>query len=120
MKDKQFVEYMKPKQVEGKCEIGIHPHAWNIPPIHEMKPRDDIVPGYIFLKEYPEEIIYQKIKITYLKSEFLRRQGPIVRLLDDSHLRNVNNLLSIAFSARSRFVNSDNASLLFIVCIDCY
>ena len=61
-KDKEFVEYMKPKLLAGKCEIGIHPHAWNIPPLYELEVRKDVAPGYVFLKEYPEEIIYQKIK----------------------------------------------------------
>lgn len=72
-KDRHFVDYMKPKQLEGKCEIGIHPHAWNIPPFHQMEARTDIAPGYVFLKEYPEEIIYQKIKT--LKEECSRQFG---------------------------------------------
>lgn len=70
-KDKQFVDYMKPKQIEGKCEIGIHPHAWNIPPIYELEARKDVTPGYVFLKEYPKEIIYQKIKA--LKDEYIKQ-----------------------------------------------
>lgn len=70
-KDKRFVNYMKPKQIEGKCEIGIHPHAWNIPPMYKLDARKDIIPGYVFLKEYPKEIIYQKIKT--LKEEYIRQ-----------------------------------------------
>ena len=70
-KDKKFVNYMKRKQLEGKCEIGIHPHAWNIPPFYELKVRNDIDPGYVFLKEYPDEIIYQKIKT--LKDEYINQ-----------------------------------------------
>lgn len=69
--DRQFVDYMKPKQFAGKCEIGIHPHAWNIPPIYNLTIRKDIAPGYVFLKEYPDEIIFQKIKT--LKEEYIRR-----------------------------------------------
>lgn len=72
-RDQQFVDYMKPKQATGKCEIGIHPHAWNIPPIFEMEPRKDGSPGYVFLKEYPDEIIYQKIKT--LKEEYVKQFG---------------------------------------------
>lgn len=71
VKDQAFVDYMKPKQLAGKCEIGIHPHAWNIPPKYEMEPRKDVAPGYVFLKEYPDEIVYQKIKT--LKEEFIKR-----------------------------------------------
>ena len=69
--DKQFVDYMKPKQIEGKCEIGIHPHAWNIPPFVDLAQRTDREPGYVFLKEYPSEIIFQKIKS--LKEEYIRQ-----------------------------------------------
>lgn len=71
--DQDFVDYMKPKQMNGKCEIGIHPHAWNIPPLYEMKARADGEPGYVFLKEYPPEIIFQKIKT--LKDECTRQFG---------------------------------------------
>lgn len=71
--DKQFVEYMKPKQIEGKCEIGIHPHAWNIPPFYKLEVRKDSSPGYVFLKEYPDEIIYQKIKT--LTDEYVKQFG---------------------------------------------
>lgn len=72
-KDQQFVNYIKPKQIAGKCEIGIHPHAWNIPPIYELEARKDVEPGYVFLKEYPDEIIYQKIKT--LKDEYIKQFG---------------------------------------------
>lgn len=70
-KDQDFVNYMKKKQIEGKCEIGIHPHAWNIPPLYDLQVRKDITPGYVFLKEYPDDIIYQKIKT--LKDEYIKR-----------------------------------------------
>lgn len=30
--DDRFVKYMKPKNDLGKCEIGMHLHAWNNPP----------------------------------------------------------------------------------------
>lgn len=70
-KEKYFIDYMKPKQFGGKCEIGIHPHAWNIPPLYEMKAREDIAPGHVFLREYPEEVIFQKIKT--LKDEYTRQ-----------------------------------------------
>lgn len=72
-RDQGFVDYMKPKQLEGKCEIGLHPHAWNIPPLYDLQPRTDGTPGYVFLKEYPAEIIYQKLKA--LKDEITRQFG---------------------------------------------
>ena len=71
VKNKSFVDYIKPKQAAGKCEIGIHPHAWNIPPTYELEARRDVPPGYVFLKEYPEEIIFQKIKT--LKDECIKQ-----------------------------------------------
>ena len=70
-KEKRFVKYMKPKQLGGKCEIGIHPHAWNIPPLYCLNPRTDRTPGYVFLKEYPTEIIFQKIET--LKKEYINQ-----------------------------------------------
>ena len=71
--NQDFVDYIKPKQLEGKCEVGLHPHAWNIPPYYELERRTDREPGYVFLKEYPREIIRQKIK--NLKEEYIRQFG---------------------------------------------
>ena len=35
--DDRWVEYSSAKAKEGKCEIGIHLHAWNTPPIYELE-----------------------------------------------------------------------------------
>lgn len=34
--DDRFVDYIKPKEEVGLCEVGIHVHAWNNPPIYEL------------------------------------------------------------------------------------
>lgn len=71
--DQRFVDYMKPRQLAGKCEIGIHPHAWNIPPLYDLEVRTDAAPGYVFLKEYPDEIVCQKINT--LVDEYKKQFG---------------------------------------------
>lgn len=61
MKDPRFVAFAVSKQNQGLCEIGIHPHPESTPPDYQLSPRTDMEPGHEFLKEYPPEIIYQKI-----------------------------------------------------------
>lgn len=39
--DDRFVRYMKPKNDAGKCEIGMHLHAWNNPPEFPLAERTD-------------------------------------------------------------------------------
>ena len=58
----EFVSYIKPKMEAGLCEIGIHVHAWNNPPLFELNRKYD---GQSYLIEYPIEIMEQKFKITY-------------------------------------------------------
>lgn len=58
--DDYFVNYMKPKQENGLCEIGMHLHAWNNPPeycLNKINREKD------YLIEYPEKIIEEKIEI---------------------------------------------------------
>lgn len=60
--DSDYVKYMKPKALLGKCEVGIHIHGWNNPPIYDLKGNCG---GNAFLVEYPDEIMDEKFKLTY-------------------------------------------------------
>lgn len=55
--DDRFVNYMREKAQRGLCEIGIHVHAKNSPPLYSLK-NEHI--GAAFLIEYPRKIIYEK------------------------------------------------------------
>lgn len=70
--DQRYVDYIKPKAENGLCEIGIHVHAWNTPPIYELH---DLYGGNPYLIEYPEDVMKAKFKTTYdlLVSKFLRK-----------------------------------------------
>lgn len=59
--DSFFSDYFKQKAIEGKCEIAMHLHAWNNPPIYELPVRTDAVPGAPYLIEYPYDIMREKI-----------------------------------------------------------
>lgn len=62
--DNRFVGFAKEKQFLGKCEIGMHLHAWNTPPFDENLPvRQDCVPGAPYLIEYSDQSMEEKIKI---------------------------------------------------------
>ncbi len=56
--DQRWVRYASRKAREGKCEIGMHLHAWNTPPQHELENRYG---GNPYITEYPEEIIDAKV-----------------------------------------------------------
>lgn len=57
--DDRLIKYLKPKNEMGKCEIGMHCHAWNTPPEYYL---DNKYGGNPYITEYPEEIMYQKMK----------------------------------------------------------
>lgn len=58
-KDMRWVDYIAPKARDGKCEIGMHLHAWNTPPMYELQ---DNFGGNPYITEYPEEIVDAKVK----------------------------------------------------------
>lgn len=60
--DDRFINYIKPKVDSGLCEVGIHVHAWNNPPLYELK---RIFKGNPYLIEYPFDIMRQKFSVTY-------------------------------------------------------
>ena len=57
--DSRFVSYIKPKAANGKCEIGMHCHAWNSPPDF---PLNGPYPGNPYITEYPEDIMFKKME----------------------------------------------------------
>lgn len=56
--DDKYVDYMKPKQDKGLCEIGMHLHAWFTPPEYPLEKKTD---QRDYLIEYPYEVMEQKI-----------------------------------------------------------
>ncbi len=67
--DDKFVKLFRKKAQQGKCEIGMHLHAWNSPPEYKL---DNIYGGQPFITEYPKEIIFEKHKFlkNYLENRF--------------------------------------------------
>ena len=59
--DKRFINAFKQKQDENLCEIGLHIHAWNTPPIVDIP---KLYSGQPYITEYNEEIIERKIVTT--------------------------------------------------------
>jgi hypothetical protein len=58
--DEFFGKFGKECLARGTCEIGSHPHAWNSPPDYDLTGNDRKHMPYLI--EYPEEIIYGKVK----------------------------------------------------------
>ena len=63
--DERYVNYIKEKNRKGLCEVGIHVHARNNPPIYKLE--GEIDHGGAYLIEYPERIMREKIH--YLKNQ---------------------------------------------------
>lgn len=57
--DDFLVGYMKEKQKEGLCEVGMHLHAWHTPPEYPLERQNN---HREYLIEYPKEIMEEKIK----------------------------------------------------------
>jgi len=57
-----FVQFIKPKVEAGLCEVGVHIHAWNNPPYHDLKGPYN---GNPYLIEYPYDVMRDKFKVTY-------------------------------------------------------
>lgn len=57
-----YVEYVKAKEQLGLCEVGIHLHAWNNPPLYELNAKYD---GNPYLIEYPDNIMKAKFDCLY-------------------------------------------------------
>lgn len=62
VRDKRYVDYIKPKIKQDLCEVGIHIHAWNNPPLYDLNGTYSSNP---YLVEYPLDVMRAKFKITY-------------------------------------------------------
>ena len=56
--DDRYVEYIKEKNDKGLCEVGIHVHARNNPPLVKISGEKEV--GAAYLIEYPYEIMRDK------------------------------------------------------------
>ena len=70
----EWVRYSAQKAREGKCEIGLHIHAWNTPPIVELEKKFN---GNPYITEYTAEQIEEKVK-TVLDLLRERYETPII------------------------------------------
>lgn len=61
--DDEFVKYAKEWLDKCNCEIGIHLHAWNNPPVVPLVGQYAYNP---YLIEYSPEIMHEKFKVLYL------------------------------------------------------
>jgi len=57
IQDHAFCKYIVKKAEGRKCEIGMHLHAWNTPPEHEVK---NIYGGQAYITEYSKEQVLEK------------------------------------------------------------
>ena len=57
--DDRWVSYSAQKAREGKCEIGMHLHAWNTPPEYDLENK---YRGNPYITEYPDDVMEQKTK----------------------------------------------------------
>jgi hypothetical protein len=64
VKDPNFTGFAKDELKNGNCEIGIHLHAWNNPPLFELPPGKAGY-GLPYLIEYPEDIMRAKFSFLY-------------------------------------------------------
>lgn len=69
--DSEFGAFAKELIKQGKCEVGMHLHAWNTPPEYNLPVRSDVEPAAPYLIEYPKDIMEEKIK--YM-TELLEKQ----------------------------------------------
>ncbi len=59
-RSEDFLRFAKRYSDSGEAEIGMHLHAWNTPPEHELKTSNPN-PGAPYLIEYPDEVMDLKI-----------------------------------------------------------
>ena len=55
-----YVEFARDALARGACEVGMHLHAWNSPPIDPLT-RDDLA-YQPYLVEYPDDVMRAKIR----------------------------------------------------------
>ncbi|CAK8740280.1 hypothetical protein SODG_003723 [Sodalis praecaptivus] len=57
--DDAFVDFARDAIARGNAEIGMHLHAWNSPPAHDLTGNDGRHKPYLI--EYPEAVMREKI-----------------------------------------------------------
>lgn len=62
LEDVFFCKYIKEKVQKGLCEVGIHIHAWNNPPLYDLPQKYN---GNPYLVEYPYDVMREKFRVTY-------------------------------------------------------
>ena len=69
--DQHYVEFVKKELENGNCEVGIHIHAWNNPPLYELNGKYH---GSPYLIEYPKQVMREKFEVTYnlIKEKFCK------------------------------------------------
>lgn len=62
--DPYYVDFIEQNLAEHRCELGMHLHAWNTPPLWELQTDKNSAmgSGAPYLIEYPENIMEEKIK----------------------------------------------------------
>ena len=75
--DPFFINYFKQRNLSGKCEIGMHLHAWNNPPEYDLPIRNDTEPGAPYLIEYPDEVMFKKVEFMTRTLENAFEQKPV-------------------------------------------
>lgn len=61
-KSTKYVDYIGNELSLGHCEVGIHLHAWNNPPLYELNGK---FKGNPYLIEYPDSVMKQKFEVAY-------------------------------------------------------
>ena len=62
IKDDDYVNYIKRVVEKNQCEVGIHVHAWNNPPLFDLGRG---ISDNTYLIEYPFDVMKQKFATTY-------------------------------------------------------
>lgn len=62
LQDKFFVDYAKKNLKKNTCEVGLHLHAWNNPPIYNL---ERVYKSNPYLIEYPKDIMRKKFDCLY-------------------------------------------------------
>lgn len=60
--DDEYVNYIKSKEADKLCEVGLHLHAWNNPPFYKLNTE---YTGNPYLIEYPENVMREKFDVLY-------------------------------------------------------
>lgn len=60
--DDEYCVMVKEWQAKGQCEVALHLHAWNNPPLYKL---DAKYSGNPYLIEYPDDVMKAKFKVIY-------------------------------------------------------